>query len=185
MNISQLMLTNSARLIVAIAATVFVFIAIFTIWRFVASGKKEEGKKSKPSKSSDPSGLLFNDDGSLKTYDRDFEDLARQVNNEEQKKSLNQMLTENGVLDEEEDDDVDLLQEIYSKDSLGHVINSLEDVPMSTMREQQKAFDEEFFEMSKFDADEEDDSSIKRQLQDLSPEMKAIVFTSLLDRKDY
>lgn len=189
LNISELMRSSGSTLTIAIAVSVFAFVVIYTVWSYISGKNKPPRKRGKelPAKKSldaDFEKLILNKDGSLKTYDKDFDDIARQINEanaEEQESISGPDSIGQDLLDDE--DDIDLLQEI-TKDSVNRKLATLEDLPMSTSSEQQQAFDEEFFEMSKID-DFNDDDSIKGQLMNLSPEMRAIVFSNLLDRKDF
>lgn len=186
LNISELMRSSGSTIVIAVAVSVFVFVVIVLTWMaFTSKSKKRLPRKKrlpvKEEKDESFGKLLFNKDGSLKTTDEDFADLARQVEEANARKQAE--LEGDDAFDYDlidEDDDIDLLREI-TKDSVAGKLSSLEDLPVPT-NEQMQAFDEEFFEMSKID-DIEDDS-LRSKLMSLSPEMKAVVFSNLLDRKD-
>ncbi len=190
LNISELLRSSGSTIVIAIAVSVFVFIVILLTWTSFFSKNKRRlpRKKTLPVKESKEEAiggtLIFNKDGSLKTHDEDFAELARQVDEANARMRAEQ--ESSMIVDDDDDffddnDDIDLLQEI-TKDSVAGKIATLEDVPVSTASERDSVFDEEFFEMSKID-DFEDDS-LRSKLMNLSPEMKAIVFSNLLDRRD-
>lgn len=187
LNISELMRSSGSTIVIAVAVSVFVFVVIVLTYTSLSSKPKKPlpRKKRLPVKEEKDESfgkLLFNKDGSLKTTDEDFAELARQVEEANARKQA--QLEGDDAFDydliDDEDDDIDLLREI-TKDSVAGKLSSLDDLPVPTS-EQMQAFDEEFFEMSKID-DVEDDS-LRSKLMSLSPEMKAVVFSNLLDRKD-
>ena len=154
LNISELLRSSGSTIVIAIAVSIFVFIVILLTWTTLFSKRKRPlpRKKTLPVKESKEEAiggtLIFNKDGSLKTHDEDFAELARQVNEANARMRAEQ--ESSMIVDDDDDffddDDIDLLQEI-TKDSVAGKIASLEDVPVSTASERDSVFDEEFFEM--------------------------------------
>ncbi len=173
MNTSQLLLGSSTTIVIAVSISLFVFVVVSILWQYFEPKLKKKDKNSKSSvkkENKDTANLLFNNDGKLKVNDRDFDEYVKPKNE----------IVNNDLI--EEDEDVKDLK-VITKESLKSRLSSLEDLPIPNVKGGNSLFDDDFIGIDKIDVEEED-NSVKGQFKNLTPEMKAIVFTNLLDRKE-